>query len=104
MEKGVSNSVTAEKKGSFLFLDPFCSFIKNSSQYLDCYKNVRSQRFFQRMAVCDLLKNDGNCYFKSGNFKRATELYEQVKFSFLPDFKLFYSKELINCSLYYAPP
>jgi len=60
------------------FLDPLCSFIKNSSQYLHCFKNVRSQRFFQRMMVCDLLKNDGNFNFKSGNFKRATELYEQV--------------------------
>ena len=103
MEKGVPNSANAEKNGSSIFLDPFCSFIKNSSQYLDCYKNVRSQRFFQRMAVCDLLKNDGNCHFKSGNFKRATELYEQVKFSFFFVLNYFAFKELINCSLYYAP-
>ena len=60
------------------FLDPLCSFIKNSSLYLEQFKNVRNQRFFQRMMVCDLLKNDGNFNFKSGNFKRATELYEQV--------------------------
>ena len=60
------------------FLDPLCSFIQNSCLYIEQFKNVRNQRFFQRMMVCDLLKNDGNFNFKSGNFKKASELYEQV--------------------------
>lgn len=64
-------------------LDYQCAFIRNSSLYIEKFKNVRSQRFFQRMIVCEILKNDGNFNFKSGNFKKATELYEQVSFLIL---------------------
>lgn len=70
-----ASSFTLPKAPNFNRLPSFlkAGFIHNSK-----FQNVRSQKFHQRMIVCELLKAKANSLFLETDIKDATLYYEQV--------------------------
>lgn len=54
------------------------AFIKAGLIHYSKFQNVRSQKFHQRMIVCELLKAKANSLFLEAEIKEATLYYEQV--------------------------
>ena len=53
-------------------------FIKAGLFYLNKYQNVRTQNFNQKLIVFEILKSNGNVFFKNQEFQKAAHEYEQV--------------------------
>ena len=56
------------------------SFIKAGFTHYQKYQNVRKQSFYQRIAVCELLKAKANNIFLEENYSGAISEYEQVTY------------------------
>lgn len=53
------------------------SFVKAGYVYYECYMNTRRQSFYMRYIVSEILKNNGNNYYKSNDYLKASEEYEK---------------------------
>lgn len=53
------------------------SFVKAGYTYYESYMNTRRQSFYMRFIVSEVLKNNGNNYYKSNDYLKASEEYEK---------------------------
>lgn len=57
-------------------------FIKAGLSYSNLFDNVRNQSFFARLSASEILKINGNIYYKKDNIQNAITEYEKVYFYF----------------------
>lgn len=53
-------------------------FIKIGLYYSTKYENTRKQQFNVRFYACELLKVQGNVFYKQNDFENSARIYEQA--------------------------